>query len=69
VRERAYRQYGSRDVRILETDTGGVGRRETVSGTVEVRDGNRAGSYRFSCLVNANQRAGALRGDHAGVWE
>lgn len=30
VRERAYRQYGSRDVRILETDTGGGAGRRSV---------------------------------------
>ena len=53
--ERAYQQYGSRDIRIRQMDTAETaGRRETVSGIVEVRNGNRAGSYRFSCLVNTN---------------
>jgi hypothetical protein len=56
LRDRASQQFGARDARIRTSDVADTARRnrEVLSGTVEVRRGNRWEPYNFSCSVNAN---------------
>jgi hypothetical protein len=55
VRDRAYQQYGTRDIQIRTTDADNrAGRRDSVEGFVELRRNNRRESYQYSCVVNSN---------------
>jgi hypothetical protein len=53
VRERAYQQYGVRDVDFTDRNADyNQGRRDTITGSFDVRQGDNRGTYRFSCAVD-----------------
>lgn len=53
VRERAYQQYGVRDLQFLSSDPdGNPGRNDWIGGAFEARRGNLRDTYRFSCSMN-----------------